>query len=96
VRDVLRQLWAAKVRIVPRGRGLVFRYSTTLAPDALAELRGYETDVMDLYGERAAIRQYDGGMARDEAEAAAVLDLVAMGARYVGWCPLEERHTCGG
>lgn len=43
---------------------------------ALADRLGIApADLLERWSERAAIREYDGGMARDEAEAAAVEDV---------------------
>jgi hypothetical protein len=50
-------------------------------------------DLYELWEERAAIRQYDGGQARELAEALAVLDVVRLNpaAAFSCWSPSQLR-----
>ena len=43
-------------------------------------------DLHELYQERAAIRQYDGGQGRELAEAMAVLDVIRMHPKQASAC----------
>ena len=83
---VLHRMRDSGVRIIPRGLGLAFQYPRVLGPATLADFRRCQADIVDLYGERAAIREYEGGMSREDAERAAVDDL--MRARG-GWIASE-------
>jgi hypothetical protein len=73
---ILSRMRTSGVRIVPRRLGLAFQYPKVLDPGTLADFRGYEADIVDCYGERAAIREFDGRINRDDAERAAVEDLL--------------------
>jgi hypothetical protein len=52
----------------------------SLGGDVIERMRACRDDLIDaveLWGERAAIRQHDGGMDRGDAEAAALIDVAA-------------------
>ena len=68
--DVIRDRWTVRLR---PGR---------LTPAALEWVRAHKADLMhevwpgfDAFEERAAIMEYDGGLSRDEAEAAAYAEV---------------------
>lgn len=70
--DVIRSSWRVSLR---PGR---------LAPESIEWLKAHRSDLMrevwpefDEWEERAAIREFDGGMSREDAEAAAYAEVMA-------------------
>lgn len=57
------------------------KYTPPLDPDLAIKVAALDEDAQEFYQERAAIRQFDGGLARSAAEAAAWEDTLRYLAR---------------
>jgi hypothetical protein len=67
---------AAGAEFVPNGDELRIRAPQPLPPDLAADLRACRDVLLDVYRERAAIREFDGGLSRADAEALAAGDVM--------------------
>jgi hypothetical protein len=67
----------ASAAFVPNGDGLKVRAPCPLPPGLAADLRAIRGDLLAVYRERAAIREFDAGFSRPEAERLAAADTSA-------------------
>ncbi len=67
----------ARAAFVPNGDGLKVRAPCPLPPGLAADLRTIRGDLLAVYRERAAIREFDAGFSRPEAERLAAADVSA-------------------
>jgi hypothetical protein len=67
----------ARAAFVPNGDGLKVRAPCPLPPGLAADLRTIRGTLLDVYRERAAIREFDAGFSRPEAERLAAADVSA-------------------
>ena len=67
----------ARAAFVPNGDGLKVRAPCPLPPGLAADLRAIRGDLLAVYRERAAIREFDAGFSRPEAERLAAADTSA-------------------
>lgn len=71
----LKRMRDAGVQLVPDGFALKVRYPIGTDPRLLADIGKYRTALEAKYNERAAIREYDAGFDRNEAERLAIEDI---------------------
>ena len=68
---------ATGAAFIPNGDGLKVRALRPLPADLAADLRAIRGDLLDVYNERAGIREFDAGFSRPEAERLAAADVSA-------------------
>ncbi len=94
--NLAERMKSAGAVFIPNGNGLLIRAPRPLPPDLAADLRAVRGDLLDVYNERAGIREFDGDMPRAEAEAAAAGDVSVWLAGHSGapLGPSNGRSDC--
>jgi hypothetical protein len=78
MKTLRQQFTDAGGRLVPDGDGLKIQAALPPPPELLAAIRARRDLMLAFYQERAAIREFDGGAPRAEAEIEAALEAAAI------------------
>lgn len=68
---------AVDFQLVPNGNDLRVRAPRSMSAEALETLRKHRAALLERYNERAALQEYEGGLARPEAERQAAAEAAA-------------------
>lgn len=69
----------ANAKMTVRNGSLVISAERQLFPELLTSLRLHRDEIIELWIERAAIREFDGNLSKQDAEVAAAIDLMRIG-----------------
>ncbi len=69
----------ADEKMAVRIGGLVISAERQLSPELLTSLRLHRDEIIELWNERAAIREFHGNLSKHDAEVAASIDLMRIG-----------------
>ena len=77
--DLLKKTLNANAKMTVQSGRLVISADRPLSPELLTSLRLCRDEIIELWDERAAIREFDGNFSKHDAEAAASIDLMRIG-----------------